>query len=78
MVAGRVNASNGRGGPMVVERKFNVVSLESKLLQLITHSLEEVSIALTNRSLDPKRLAITDEFPFNPTYVPQYTITNLA
>ena len=69
---------NYREGLMVIERvrfhsnfgtfKQSRWSLEGFSIALIFGSLERSFIALAIHLLDPTRLAITNGFPFNPTY----------
>ena len=65
---------------MVVERTI-YVGFHSNFgtFKRSRHSLEGFSIALAIHSLDPTRLAITNEFPFYPTYTtPKTVVTDIA
>ena len=64
---------------MVVERTITVgFHSNFGVFKRNRHSLEGFPIALIIHSLDPTRLAITNGFPFNPTYGSQNSVTNLA
>ena len=64
---------------MVVERTITV-GFHSNFVAFKRnrHSLEGFTIALIIHSLDPTRLAITNGFPFNPTYDSQISVTKLV
>ena len=61
------NASNCRGDLMVVERTITV-GFHSNF----------GAFKRNRHSKTVTRLAITNEFPFNPTYESQNSVTNLA